>query len=123
MFNDKVFEFLELCKNNSKKLVILIFTPELVKVIQPNGLETNARRIATTGKKWEGKIEKEFSVVLYCDVDVDVGVDVEGGVEDAFGYGDDDAYVVDDVDDGDGVVCGVDDDDGNVDDVDDDDDD
>lgn len=67
-YNDKLFEFLEIVKGNRKKFVILFCIPEVVKIAQPSGLETAFKRIATVGKKWEGKIEKEFSVVLFADV-------------------------------------------------------
>lgn len=67
-YNDKVFEFLELVKQNTQQFVILNFLPEMVKVVQQNGAEVSQRRIATVGKRWEGRIEKEFSLVLYTDV-------------------------------------------------------
>lgn len=68
LYNDSVFQFLELIKRNQGKFVLLTALDELVGEQQPNGMILNSRRVQTAGKVWEGKIESQFSIVLYTDV-------------------------------------------------------
>lgn len=67
-YNDAIFLFLERLKNNTHCYIILTAIDEMVPIEQPNGARVSQRRIAVEGKKWEGKIEKEFTCVLYTDV-------------------------------------------------------
>ena len=53
---------------NPKATVIVTAIDEIVKVPQVDGTETAVRRIATKGRAWEGKIEKEFLMVLFTQV-------------------------------------------------------
>ena len=67
-YNDHVFTFLETIKNCNHAFVIITAIDEMVMIEQPNGARVSQRRIAVEGKKWEGKVEKEFTCVLYTDV-------------------------------------------------------
>lgn len=79
MFNDKVGEFLELIKENKGKIIIVLWIDELVKEISPTGTESTCRRAAISGKVWEGKIEKEFTICLFTDVRQEKGKDAVHG--------------------------------------------
>lgn len=72
-YNDKITSLLSSLKDNDRKFVWLIAIDELVKFMKPSGAEFTQRRIAVQGKQWEGKVEKEFTVVLFSDV-----LDVKG---------------------------------------------
>jgi AAA domain len=59
-YNKQVYEYLELIKNMNKD-VIIIAHDEMLKI--DDG--TKQRRIAVHNKEYEGKIEREYSLVLY----------------------------------------------------------
>lgn len=65
-YNRNITEFLDTCKNPR---VINIFTAidEIVRIPLPEGGEQAVRRVAVSGKEHEGKIEKEFLMVLFTD--------------------------------------------------------
>jgi len=68
-YNERVGKFLDAIKDNSTTKQIIAFAmPERVEFIQPNGAITTSRRAFVHGKQWEGKIEKEFTVVLFTQV-------------------------------------------------------
>lgn len=72
-YNKRIGKLLELIKectekDQSPKYVVVLAIDELVKTALPSGAEVASRRIAVSGKEWEGKIEKEFTVVLFTDV-------------------------------------------------------
>lgn len=67
-YNTQVGVFLELIKNCGSKMVILTGIDELVQIMQPNGTNVSSRRVSIAGKQWEGKVEKEFTLVLFTDV-------------------------------------------------------
>lgn len=67
-YNASIGAFLDGIKSCGPKLVILTGIDELVGIMQPSGLETKTRRLAVSGRQWEGKIEKEFTLVLFTDV-------------------------------------------------------
>lgn len=47
------------------KIVIVTAIDEIVKIPNVDGSENSVRRIATKGRSWEGKVEKEFLIVLF----------------------------------------------------------
>lgn len=59
-YNKQVYEYLELVKGINKDIIIIAHD-ELVKL--DDG--TKQRRIAVHNKEYEGKIEREYSMVLY----------------------------------------------------------
>ena len=59
-YNKQVYEYLELVKNINKDIIIVAHD-ELVKI--DDG--TKQRRIAVHNKEYEGKIEREYSLVLF----------------------------------------------------------
>lgn len=68
-YNDRVGKMLETIKDvSTTKQIIAFAMPERVEFIQPNGAITTSRRAFVHGKQWEGKIEKEFTVVLFTQV-------------------------------------------------------
>lgn len=56
---------------NDKKPVIVISIDEIVKIEQPDGGIVSRLRAAVQGKELEGKLEKEFLIVLCTEVVVD----------------------------------------------------
>jgi len=50
---------------NDRFTVIVTAIDEIVKIPNVDGTESAVRRIATKGRSWEGKIEKEFLMVLF----------------------------------------------------------
>lgn len=67
VYNAKIFEFLEAVKDNQRKIIICTGHPELLSIMQDSGAMKNFRRYAVKGKEWEGKVEKEFSIVLFTE--------------------------------------------------------
>lgn len=65
--NDRLFKFFEKLKL-AKKFIILTAIDEIVVGINDSGGQTFQRRCAVVGKQWEGKVEKEFSVVLWPEI-------------------------------------------------------
>lgn len=64
-YNQRLSAFLNRCKS-AKQTFILTAIPELLTVVSPDGMgNSNERRVATRGKGWEGKIEKEFAYVFF----------------------------------------------------------
>lgn len=59
--------FLKRLKNN-KFTVIVTAIDEIVKVPQVDGTEKAVKRIATKGRAWEGKVEKEFLLCLFTEM-------------------------------------------------------
>ena len=68
VYSDRIWKLLQLLKKNNGKYVFVIATSEIVAIEQPSGAKVNNQRIAVQGKVWEGKIEKEFTLVLFTDV-------------------------------------------------------
>jgi hypothetical protein len=66
-YNAQIGAFLDGIKNCGPRLVILTGIDEIVADMQPNGASINNRRLAVMGRQWEGKVEKEFTIVLYAD--------------------------------------------------------
>lgn len=66
--NDKITKYLEDCKNNNDKLLFMFSLDERVEYIKDNGSVVHSRRAYVPGKQWEGKIEKEFTIVLFTDI-------------------------------------------------------
>lgn len=66
--NDKLFNTFKRTKNNGGKFVIYIAVDERVDDIRLDGSIQTVRRAKVDGKKFEGKVEAEFTVVLYTDV-------------------------------------------------------
>lgn len=56
--------FLDVLKNTVATVVVTAID-EIVKIPAADLTETSVRRIATKGRSWEGKIEKEFVAVLF----------------------------------------------------------
>jgi len=67
-YNQRIFDLLERIKKNTSKFIIILAIDELVEMMNPNGTKFHSRRCAVSGKAWEGKIEKEFTLVLWTDV-------------------------------------------------------
>lgn len=76
-YNSTISSFLEAIKGNQNKFIIITAIDERVEFIQPTGAITTSRRCAVSGKEWEGKIEKEFTVVLFTDVKQEKGKNPE----------------------------------------------
>jgi len=76
-YNATIGSFLETIKGNNNKFVVITAIDERVEFIQPTGAITTSRRCAVSGKEWEGKIEKEFTVVLFTDVKQEKGKNPE----------------------------------------------
>jgi len=76
-FNDRTATFLAKIKRNNRKVIVITWIDELVKEISPGGTESTTRRAGISGKVWEGKIEKEFAIVLFTDVRQEKGKEVE----------------------------------------------
>lgn len=53
---------------NDKAIVVVTGIDEIVKIPNTDGTESAVRRMATKGRSWEGKIEKEFLAVLFTQV-------------------------------------------------------
>lgn len=70
MFNDTVFEFIEMLKA-SNKIIFMTAIDEIVQIAQTTGGLQSQRRVAITGKKWEGQIETQFTYVLFTKVTKD----------------------------------------------------
>jgi hypothetical protein len=62
---------------NDKFTVIVTAIDEIVKIPNVDGTESGVRRIATKGRSWEGRIEKEFLMVLFTQIKINK----EGNVE------------------------------------------
>jgi hypothetical protein len=70
-FNSGIFNFIDGLKQVRDKFIILLCTDELVSVALATGASVSRSRISTIGKQWEGKIEKEFSIILFTSILVD----------------------------------------------------
>lgn len=68
MYNTLLGNFLDTIKCCGPKMVVLTGHPEIISELQPNGMTVRLQRLSVTGKQWEGKVEKEFTLVLYTDV-------------------------------------------------------
>lgn len=68
VYNECIATFLHKIKNCGPRHVIIFGIPELVGELNPDGTTTKSRRLSTWGKQWEGKIEKEFTLVLMTKV-------------------------------------------------------
>lgn len=68
---DKAVEFLDKIKNCEGKFNIVLGLDELVEFMHPNGTRTTSRRIGVNGQKLEGKVEKEFTIVLFTEIKKD----------------------------------------------------
>lgn len=76
-YNATIGSFLETIKGNQNKFIVITAIDERVEFIQPTGAITTSRRCAVSGKEWEAKIEKEFTVVLFTDVKQEKGKNPE----------------------------------------------
>lgn len=72
-FNDRVARFLSTIKSNDGKIVIVLGIDEIVKEVTVDGGELASRRMSIVGKQWEGKVEKEFTIVLFTSVKQEKG--------------------------------------------------
>lgn len=68
LYNECIFKFLARIKQCGPKMVILTGIPEIVQEQNVDGTVNRSRRMAVGGKEWEGKIEKEFTIVLFTSV-------------------------------------------------------
>lgn len=69
LYNERINAILEdIKKHSANKQIVAFFMPDRVDDVQPSGAIKTVRRAAVQGKVWEGKIEKEFTVVLWTDV-------------------------------------------------------
>lgn len=75
--NTKVSKYLEDCKNNQNKLMFIFSIDERVEFMKDSGAAVHTRRAWVPGKQWEGKIEKEFTIVLFTDVKAEKGKETE----------------------------------------------
>lgn len=64
-YNSQVGFFLEMIKKINNKIIILTGISQIEKIEQESGALIAKRFLATEGKVWLGKIEKEFALVLY----------------------------------------------------------
>ncbi len=62
--NDNIDRLMATIKRTKDKFVIVTALDEIVHIEQASGNKISRIRTATMGKKWEGKIEKEFTIVL-----------------------------------------------------------
>lgn len=69
-YNANIYNLLEACKKITDKIIIFIGIDELIKDEQTSGAMTNKRSLWVEGRVHAGKVEKEFSVVLYTDVKI-----------------------------------------------------
>lgn len=65
-YNDKILKFMEANKA-SGKVVIATVLDEVVKIDLPDGNSTTRLRASVQGKQFEGKLEKEFLIVLFVE--------------------------------------------------------
>jgi AAA domain len=63
-YNKQIGAFLDKVKNDHAA-VIMTAIDEIVTIPETDGSNSAQRRIAVKGKEWEGKVEKEFLMVLY----------------------------------------------------------
>lgn len=65
-YNKQIGNFLDKVKNDH---AVVVFTAidEIVRIPQTDGSESVQRRMSVKGKEWEGKIEKEFLMVLFTE--------------------------------------------------------
>lgn len=63
-YNKAIGNMLDKVKNDHA-VVIMTAIDEIVKIPEADGSESAQRRMAVKGKEWEGKIEKEFLMVLF----------------------------------------------------------
>lgn len=71
-FNMHIRNTVNACKSKTK-IMVAIGLDDFVDILAPDGSKTSARRAATlAGKEWEGKVEKDFLMVLYTDVRKDL---------------------------------------------------
>lgn len=69
-YSDKLLACLKKIKNATKP-VIITAVDEVLRTMGPDGSEANQRRIKVDGKKLEGKVELNFTIVLYTRVKVE----------------------------------------------------
>ncbi len=75
--NDKITQHLEKHKKNNDKFVVMTAIDERVEFMKDSGSAFHSRRCWCAGKQWEGKIEKEFTIVLFTDIKAEKGKDSE----------------------------------------------
>lgn len=67
-FNSEVGHLLNTIKNAENKWIVVIGIDELVEFMSPMGSRSTSRRCEIRGKEWEGKVEKEFTLVFFTEV-------------------------------------------------------
>lgn len=71
-YNDKLTKFMEDNKT-SQKVIIATVLDEVLTVELPDGGRATRLRAYVQGKQFEGKLEKEFLIVLHCAVRKEAG--------------------------------------------------
>jgi hypothetical protein len=66
-YNAAIRRTIDLLKHE-QKIMIVTAIDEFVDIQSPEGSKATARRVAVSGKEWEGKVEKEFLAVFFTDV-------------------------------------------------------
>lgn len=67
-YNFHIRNSINRCKSR-EKIFIVVTHDELTEIVAPDGSKTNKRCAATlAGREWDGKLEKEFLIVLFTDV-------------------------------------------------------
>jgi hypothetical protein len=66
-YNQGVRSVLNLMRSDSK-IFVGIMLPEILHIATADGSAFNTKRAAVAGKEWEGKVEKEFTIVLHTSV-------------------------------------------------------
>jgi len=68
LHNDTLFEFFKLIKSIKNKFVIVTAIDELLSETTVTGASVRSRKAFVNGKKFEGKIEHQFTVVMFSEV-------------------------------------------------------
>ncbi len=66
-YNQSVCQILNMMRSTDK-IFVGIMLPEILSIMTAEGTSFSVRRAAVAGKEWEGKVEKEFTIVLHTNV-------------------------------------------------------